>query len=197
MYRRNYTVLKGDSLSAIAVKLGLCAKPTKNTLAQWRPCLDVAERIATINGLADVNKINVGQVLVIEMPGDDPNVAKTTAGTGQPTQLSPPELASEFPWAYLGLGVAGVGLLALLLLPGKEREEQSAAPALQGYTPSRFYVSTYCNFAHRVRDGKPINHECIIIPPAALRAEMEGDYTRAQEILSTSPRRYMRRGVRA
>jgi hypothetical protein len=38
-----------------------------------------------------------------------------------------------------------------------------------------FYVTTFCNFAHRLKDGKPINHECYIIPPELLRLEMEAD----------------------
>lgn len=46
-----------------------------------------------------------------------------------------------------------------------------------------FYVTTYCNFAHRLVDGAPINHECIQIPPEALEAEMDGDYDRAMDIL--------------
>ena len=58
------------------------------------------------------------------------------------------------------------------------------------------YVTTYCNHAHRVRDGKPINHECRIIPPDALRAEIEGRYDDAIRILQTAPMRTMRRGVK-
>jgi len=45
------------------------------------------------------------------------------------------------------------------------------------------YVTTFCNFPHDVNTGRPINHECYILPPAALKAEMEGDYETAQEIL--------------
>lgn len=58
-----------------------------------------------------------------------------------------------------------------------------------------FYVTTYCNFAHRLSDGKPIEHECRIIPPSALMAEMEGDYEEAMEILHHTPSRE-HRGVR-
>jgi hypothetical protein len=58
------------------------------------------------------------------------------------------------------------------------------------------YVSTYCNFAHRCKDGKPIQHECRIIPPKALEAEMNDDISLAIEILSTTPARIMRRGVK-
>ena len=59
------------------------------------------------------------------------------------------------------------------------------------------YVSTYCNFAHRKADGKPINHECRIIPPAALAAEMADDFPKAIEIMRSTPARWMRRGVKA
>lgn len=37
-----------------------------------------------------------------------------------------------------------------------------------------FYVTSYCNFAHALSDGVPIGHECYVIPPKALVAEMEG-----------------------
>ena len=46
-----------------------------------------------------------------------------------------------------------------------------------------FYVSTYCNFAHSLDDGEPIDHECIHIPVEALEAERNGDFDRAIEIL--------------
>ncbi len=47
-----------------------------------------------------------------------------------------------------------------------------------------FYVSTYCNFAHSLVDGEPIDHECRVIPPEALEAERDGDFERAIEIMS-------------
>lgn len=61
-----------------------------------------------------------------------------------------------------------------------------------------FYVTTRCNFAHRLSDGKPIAHECDVIPPAALAAEMEGDYDRAIDLIQAAkPLRHMLRGVKA
>jgi len=45
------------------------------------------------------------------------------------------------------------------------------------------YCTTYCNFGHDVETGEPIDHECITIPPAALQAEMDGDFEKAQELL--------------
>lgn len=50
------------------------------------------------------------------------------------------------------------------------------------------YVSTYCNFAHDLKTGRPRRHECIVIPPAALRAERDGDFDRANKIMQD--RRY-------
>jgi len=47
----------------------------------------------------------------------------------------------------------------------------------------RFYVTTYCNFAHDLETGDPIDHECRNIPPEALEAEMDGDFERAIAIL--------------
>ena len=54
-------------------------------------------------------------------------------------------------------------------------------------THQRIYVTTYCNHAHDVRDGKPIAHECHVLPVAALEAEMRGDVAQAIEILAATP----------
>jgi hypothetical protein len=50
----------------------------------------------------------------------------------------------------------------------------------------KFYVSTYCNFAHDIATGRPMNHECVVIPSAALQAEMDGDFDKAIEIMKAS-----------
>ena len=78
-----------------------------------------------------------------------------------------------------------------------DRVTVKAVTVEQGkYMFTDFYVTTYCNFAHRVEDGKPIQHECRIIPPEALRAEMKGDVQHAIEILKAAPIRRMTRGVK-
>jgi len=59
----------------------------------------------------------------------------------------------------------------------------------------KFYVTTFCNRPHRLSDGKPIKHECRVIPPAALEAERSGDTDKAIELMQASPVKYMRRGV--
>jgi len=63
-------------------------------------------------------------------------------------------------------------------------------------TQPEYYCSSYCNFTHRMSDGKPVEHECRIIPPDALQAECVGDIPRAIEIMQSVPARWMRRGVR-
>jgi hypothetical protein len=52
---------------------------------------------------------------------------------------------------------------------------------------SDFYVSTYCNFAHDMETGEPIDHECVLILPAALKAEQKGDFDKAIEIMTRKP----------
>lgn len=55
------------------------------------------------------------------------------------------------------------------------------------------YVTTYCNFPHNLDTGRPVDHECYILPPAALAAERAGDVDKAVEILSRSD--FKRRGT--
>lgn len=63
------------------------------------------------------------------------------------------------------------------------------------------YCTSFCNFGHRLKDGKPVEHECYIIPPELLRLERAGNtddpaYHAAWQKWSEGPRRLMRRGVR-
>lgn len=48
------------------------------------------------------------------------------------------------------------------------------------------YLSSYCNHGHRLSDGKPVNHECRIIPPKALELERDGEIEQAIEILDNT-----------
>lgn len=48
---------------------------------------------------------------------------------------------------------------------------------------AELYVTTFCNFAHNVKTGRPIAHECYILPPDMLRAERSGQYALACRIL--------------
>ncbi len=66
---------------------------------------------------------------------------------------------------------------------------------------NKFYVTTFCNFPHRLRDGKPIGHECYIIPPSLLRLECgTTDWDRIhdawQEWHQLGDKRKLHRGVK-
>lgn len=62
--------------------------------------------------------------------------------------------------------------------------------------PSKFYVTTFCNFAHRIKDGKPIGHECYVLPTEALVAERDGRMEHAQDILSRWKKRATHKGLK-
>jgi hypothetical protein len=38
---------------------------------------------------------------------------------------------------------------------------------------SDIYCTTFCNFAHDLKTGRPVGHECYILPPKDLRREMD------------------------
>lgn len=46
-----------------------------------------------------------------------------------------------------------------------------------------YYCPSYCNKVHRLVDGVPIQHECVVLPPEALEAERRDDFETANEIL--------------
>ena len=39
----------------------------------------------------------------------------------------------------------------------------------------KYYCTSFCNFAHRLQDGMPVNHECYVLVPRLLQAEARGD----------------------
>jgi len=41
------------------------------------------------------------------------------------------------------------------------------------------YVTTFCNFPHSLKSGRPIGHECHILPVKALMQERDGDIAHA------------------
>lgn len=59
------------------------------------------------------------------------------------------------------------------------------------------YCTTYCNHGHRLSDGKPVDHECHVLPPKALQAEREGDYERAAELIRAARPLPVHRGVKS
>ena len=48
---------------------------------------------------------------------------------------------------------------------------------------TKFYVTTFCNFAHRLKDGRPIGHECYVLNPKVLRREAEAGAEAALEMV--------------
>lgn len=46
------------------------------------------------------------------------------------------------------------------------------------------YCTTFCNHGHIVETGEPVDHECAILDPEALRAEIRGDFDEALRILT-------------
>lgn len=58
------------------------------------------------------------------------------------------------------------------------------------------YCTSFCNHGHRLSDGKPVDHECYVLPTEALAAERRGDVARALEIMSQWKKRRTHRGVK-
>lgn len=50
-----------------------------------------------------------------------------------------------------------------------------------------FYVSSYCKRLHCVGDGRPIHHECFVLPPAVIQAEQKGQIWLAAVLIMRSP----------
>jgi hypothetical protein len=68
--------------------------------------------------------------------------------------------------------------------PTFEEAKQLAAEKMALLQPEpKIYATSYCNHGHYVLTGKPVNHECRVIPPAALQAEMAGNYAEAIELM--------------
>jgi hypothetical protein len=48
------------------------------------------------------------------------------------------------------------------------------------------FATSYCNQAHALATGRPVGHECYVLPPRALAAERAGDVELANQILASS-----------
>jgi hypothetical protein len=46
------------------------------------------------------------------------------------------------------------------------------------------FSTSFCNFGHDTTTGRPIDHECYVLPIAMLDAERRGDFNEANRILS-------------
>jgi hypothetical protein len=58
------------------------------------------------------------------------------------------------------------------------------------------WTTSYCNHAHRLADGVPIEHECYVLPPAALRAERINNFEEATRLLEAAKPMRVHRGVK-
>jgi hypothetical protein len=47
----------------------------------------------------------------------------------------------------------------------------------------RIYCTSFCNFGHDLDSGRPVGHECYVLPVAALRAEHDGNTDEAIRII--------------
>lgn len=56
-----------------------------------------------------------------------------------------------------------------------------------------FYVTSFCNFPHRLRDGKPLGHECYVLRPESLQLEREGKFSQIEKMHDG---KIMKRGVK-
>jgi hypothetical protein len=61
----------------------------------------------------------------------------------------------------------------------------------------KIYCTSYCNQGHNMANGKPVGHECVVVPPAALAAERDGDTTEALRILEEKKPLKAHAGIKA
>jgi hypothetical protein len=64
-------------------------------------------------------------------------------------------------------------------------------------SPMKIYMTSYCNKGHDLETGKPVNHDCYVLPVDALKAEMDGDTGRSINILSAQTVRKIVKGIKA
>jgi len=57
------------------------------------------------------------------------------------------------------------------------------------------YCTSYCNKGHRLHDGKPVGHECHVLPSKALASERAGDTDEAIRIIQAAKPLRTHRGV--
>jgi hypothetical protein len=95
------------------------------------------------------------------------------------TQKEPKESNMALVYAICGVGIA-VGIWALTKSRGLE--------GLEG----RHYVTSFCNHPHDLATGRPIGHECYVLPHRALQYERGGYYEEAQRLIQKMSRKVVR-----
>jgi hypothetical protein len=58
------------------------------------------------------------------------------------------------------------------------------------------FLTSFCNKPHRLTDGKPVDHECYVLPPLALKQELSGDAEGASIVIGCSQPLRVSKGVR-
>jgi hypothetical protein len=58
------------------------------------------------------------------------------------------------------------------------------------------YVTTYCNHPHDIKTGKPINHECYVLPPLAIALEMKDRIPEAIDVIQRAKPLRVHRGIK-
>lgn len=58
------------------------------------------------------------------------------------------------------------------------------------------YHTSYCNHGHVLETGKPVEHECYVLPPEALLAEQQQDFERSEMLISAAKPLQIHRGLR-
>lgn len=57
------------------------------------------------------------------------------------------------------------------------------------------YCTSFCNHGH-LYDGRPVNHECYVLPRGFIAAEATGDDDKASNLLRAWTTRKIHRGVK-
>lgn len=58
------------------------------------------------------------------------------------------------------------------------------------------YHTSYCNHGHVLETGKPVEHECYVLPAQALAAERVGNFELAASIIAEAKPLQIHRGLR-
>jgi hypothetical protein len=85
-------------------------------------------------------------------------------------------------------GILATQMIHCLDNPKRVAQSLKAAKAAKAAKTS-YFVTSYCNQRHSTKTGKPVGHKCIIIPPAALRAEIAGNFDEALKIMRASQKK--------
>ena len=102
-------------------------------------------------------------VQLAEQCGLMPHVLRKSRLNTKAMRLS--HLIGAYPGPYEGLAIVPVEVT------GNSRSQWR----LKRITAPTSYLTTFCNRRHRLEDGKPIKHECYVIPPKLLNLERKAE----------------------